>query len=191
MRLALLGSLLFICMNIAPAIAQRQTTIQLPTIRTFGVQTTVSVPDRGTTHLGGVTRGWAGSQSRGVPGLGRLPGVGRPFQQRAFGAGMAATNSSVSAQIIDLQAMDEALLSEARGQHTPPTFWQQHMGRGMAAQPNPQVAPRPLPEPPMPVRSSDATTQQLLDLGDAALEKGDYRQATAYYAAAERRAQQR
>ena len=162
-----------------------QTRVQLPTVRTFGVQTSVSVPDRGMTHLGGVTRARAGSQSLGAPLVGRLPGIGRPFQQRGFGTGLGTNQSFVRAQIIDLEAMDQAVLAEARANKVPraaaapqATALHQHLGRTQRS----AVAPKPLP-----VRSSDATTQQLLDLGDAALEAGDYERATQYYAAAEQR----
>ena len=87
--------------------------IQLPTYRTFGIGTTVLVPDRGTVELGRVTRGQIGSISRGVPVLGRIPGLGPVFRQRSMVASFGTSSASVSARILDLEAMDRAVLQEA------------------------------------------------------------------------------
>ena len=87
--------------------------IQLPTYRTFGIGTTVLVPDRGTVQLGRVTRGQIGSISRGVPVLGRIPGLGPVFSQRSMGSSFGTSSASVTARIIDLEAMDRAVLQEA------------------------------------------------------------------------------
>lgn len=81
------------------------TTVQLPTFHQFGVSTTVLVPDRGTTYLGGVNRSSrAGSQF----GLG-LSGL----RSRGYGSSISTGGIFMSATIIDHDEIDRALLAEA------------------------------------------------------------------------------
>jgi ribosomal protein L12E/L44/L45/RPP1/RPP2 len=80
------------------------TAVQLPTWSAFGVGTTVSVPDGGSTLLGGVNRASEGRNEVGVPGL---PG------NRAIGRQTSAANTRVTAKIHDLKEMDEAILAGA------------------------------------------------------------------------------
>ncbi len=87
--------------------------IQLPTFKFFSVSTTVSVPVNGGVYLGGVKRAQYGMTSRGTPGLGKIPGAGRLFGNRGFASSHSATGASVTATIIDHEAMDAALLAEA------------------------------------------------------------------------------
>lgn len=91
-----------------------RTTIQLPAFSFFSGATTVNVPDRGSVLLGSVKRSATGSVSRGVPLLGNLPVAGRAFGNRAFGTSQSASTLSANVQIHDLEAMDRALLEEAR-----------------------------------------------------------------------------
>jgi hypothetical protein len=78
-------------------------TIQLPSIHTFSVDTTVVVPDSGTGFIaGGKQARTSSSQFGGLP-AGRAIGVDRQ------GAGMAVT-----AKIHDPEAADAALLNEAQ-----------------------------------------------------------------------------
>lgn len=79
------------------------TTVQLPTFSFFTISTTVSVPDRGGAFLGGVDRSTGNIHSNGPPGL----------ANRAGASGVAGGGVSVSAQIIDVRAMDKQLLAEA------------------------------------------------------------------------------
>ena len=79
--------------------------VQLPSFQHTNVNTSVWVPDGGTTNLGGVTRASSGYNSSGTPIL--------PFQNRSYGSDVGASNVSVSANIIDLQEMDEAILGGA------------------------------------------------------------------------------
>ena len=79
-------------------------TVQLPTFHQFSVSTTVSVPDRGSTQLGGVRRSATGSNRFGTPGL---PG------NRSGGAGVQGGGATVSAQIHDFDAMDQDLRQQA------------------------------------------------------------------------------
>lgn len=75
--------------------------VQLPAVGNFGVSTTVSVPDQGTASLGGTGRSSYGATTRGAG----------PLASRASGGQNSANSASISATIIDLAAMDEALLN--------------------------------------------------------------------------------
>ncbi len=97
----------------APATAQLNTTIQLPTFGYTTVVTTVSVPDSGGVLLGGVNSYSAGRNQLGTPLVGRLPLLGLPFNNVATGSQHGATSLSVHATIHDFEAMDEALLAQA------------------------------------------------------------------------------
>lgn len=84
-----------------------QNAVQLPTLSSFRTGTTVSVPDRGTVYTGGINRGADGRSEFGTPLL--------PLRNRAMGSQRSASSVSTSVYIHDFQAMDEALLSQARG----------------------------------------------------------------------------
>ncbi len=90
-----------------------QTTIQLPSVNFFSINTVVSVPDAGVARLGGVSRSGYGSSSYGVPGLGNLPLVNRPFRNQAIGGFGSANQSSVRVQIISNREISDDLLAEA------------------------------------------------------------------------------
>lgn len=81
------------------------TTVQLPTVSQFTVQTTVSVPDGGMMNLGGISRGAEGSVSRGFG----------PLRNRAFGSSRMASGVSISTRIIDHAEIDRAILAAAAG----------------------------------------------------------------------------
>jgi hypothetical protein len=83
--------------------------VQLPTFDMFTVNTTVSVPDGGTTLLGGVNRYAAGRDSAGVPMLGKVPFVGRPFGSRGIGTSASASNVTATARIIILEEEEAKL----------------------------------------------------------------------------------
>jgi hypothetical protein len=78
--------------------------VQLPSIRNFSVSGGAIVPDGGTTSLGGV--GYATSQSNSA-------GWG-PYAIRNGSSSVGGASVAVSASIIDLQALDEAILGRAR-----------------------------------------------------------------------------
>ena len=92
--------------------AQQGQRIQLPTFKFFGVQTTVSVPDRGGAYMGGVRRSASGSSSHGVPGLG-----GPLFRNRGIGRSQSAGGVGISATIIDHAELDRAVLAEGAARH--------------------------------------------------------------------------
>ena len=81
--------------------------IQMPTFGFTTVNTTVSAPDGGTVLLGGISRASEGSTTRGVPLLGKLPGVNRLFNNRGIGRSMQASNMSVVPRIIILEEEEE------------------------------------------------------------------------------------
>lgn len=99
---------------VAPASGQ---TIQLPTTRVFSVQTSVLVPDRGSAVLGGVGRSASGGVT-GSSGWSGIPGAGRLFANRSTGTERGSAMASVSATIIDLDAMDRAILQGREADRT-------------------------------------------------------------------------
>lgn len=86
---------------VSPAAGQLPATVQLPSFSYFGVDTSVSVPDRGSISLDGVGRSSMGSTAFG-PVLGP--------RSRSFGRQMSASSTTVHATIHDFDAMDRQLL---------------------------------------------------------------------------------
>jgi hypothetical protein len=70
---------------------------------TIGIQTSVMVPDRGTALLGGYSRVSAGRTEYGVPGLGKVPYLGRGFRNVGYGRSVRTGRVGVSVRIIDLR----------------------------------------------------------------------------------------
>ena len=87
-------------------------TVQLPEYRVFGVNTTVSVPDRGSALLGGIGTARSGSVSRGVPFGSAIPGP--LFRSRGIGREVGSSTARVTAWIHDFEAMEEDLAAEYR-----------------------------------------------------------------------------
>jgi hypothetical protein len=85
------------------AAGQQEVTVQLPTFNMTTVRTTVTVPDGGTGLLGGIGRASEGSVSRGVPLLGKVPGVGRLFNNRGIGRDLGLSQMTVSPRVIILE----------------------------------------------------------------------------------------
>jgi len=86
---------------------------QQPVIRTFGVNTVVSVPDGGTMSLGGIHRSAEGRVSAGVPLLGNSPYVGPLFRNQAISRQSSAGQATVSVHIISLKELEQQVLQEA------------------------------------------------------------------------------
>jgi hypothetical protein len=96
------------CLAQAPAAFAQHITVQQPSLETFGVATTVSVPDRGRTSLGGVSRARA---SRSTYGFG-------PFRTN-MGLSSQTSGAGVGVRIHDLDEMDRQVLNAAdRGRRT-------------------------------------------------------------------------
>jgi hypothetical protein len=98
-------TLVSVVLTTIPAAAQNA--VQLPTLSSFRTNTTVSVPDRGSVYTGGINRAADGRSEFGAPLL--------PFRNRSIGSERSASSVWTSVYIHDFQAMDEALLSQARG----------------------------------------------------------------------------
>ena len=187
---------LLIALGLAAAVQGQA--VQQPVFQAFTTNTTVTVPDQGSALLGGVDRAQQGSVSRGVPILGKLPGVGRLFNNRAIGQDFSSSRNHVRAQIIDLNEMDRALLNQvpsaaASGvpitqNRTPASrqnrrqraadFLVNNLGRHSAAPQDRNIA--------RPARRGDTPAHKLLALGDQAMDDGQLDLATRYYRAAER-----
>lgn len=130
--------LVFFGLGIGVASAQQSTTVQLPTYSFFTTNSTVSVPDRGSAYLGGVSRAASG---RNEFGSGLLP-----FRNRSFGTERSASNASVSVYIHDFEAMDEYLLSRpTSGRSLEPLVAGQQPATGRFAAPARDVPRRPRP----------------------------------------------
>jgi len=128
--------LVFFGLGAGAAFAQQATTVQLPTYSFFTTNTTVSVPDRGSVYLGGVSRAASGRNEFGCPLL--------PFRNRSFGTERSASNASVSVYIHDFEAMDEYLLSQpTSGRSLEPLAAGRQAGTGSFSTPTRDVARRP------------------------------------------------
>ena len=103
--------------------------LQMPTFSFTTVNTTVSVPDGGTASLGGVSRLSEGRTTRGVPILGKVPGLNRLFKNTGIGRSVSDLNMTVTPRIIILEEEEERqvgrVLAERRalaGPPVPPPF---------------------------------------------------------------------
>jgi hypothetical protein len=108
--------------------------VQLPTYSFFSVNTTVTVPDRGSAALGGVNRAAEGRNEFGTP---LLPF--RPFRNVGIGRETSASGMWVTATIHDFDAMDRYLLS-APSQST--VSWPPPLGRSQVAASGHALLPR-------------------------------------------------
>ena len=93
-----------------PEIAQAQffQVVQLPTIRTFRVNTAVSVPDGGTISLGGVT-------SNGQQSIRRGSGLPGPlFNNRGISRNTNSSKATASAEVIVMSEYEQAVLAEVK-----------------------------------------------------------------------------
>ena len=104
--IGLIGALTFAGLT-GPTWAQN--TIQQPVFSFNTVTTTVTAPDGGTIGLGGVKRASSGRTERGVPILGKMPYLGRLFNNRGIGQDYSHSYQSVTPRIIILEEEDEKL----------------------------------------------------------------------------------
>ncbi len=90
-------------MALACGVLQAQpVTVQQPVVGRFSASTTVSVPDRGSMHLGSVNSARSGRVTTG------------PFRNgSSFGQELTGSSLSVGVRIHDLREMDEAILAGA------------------------------------------------------------------------------
>lgn len=85
------------------------TTVQLPTLATTTVTTTVSVPDGGTVLLGGIKRLREGRTERGLPLLSKIPYVSRLFTNVGIGRDAQSLMMMVTPRIIIQEEEEEKL----------------------------------------------------------------------------------
>ena len=105
--ISLAVGMMILLTQIRPTAARGQAVLQQPVIGQFGVQTTVSVPDRGAAYLGGLQRAGATRTSFGPWRPGTSTGLFRDSQ---------SITSHVT--IHDFQTMDRLLLDQARPRAT-------------------------------------------------------------------------
>lgn len=106
-----IGSL-FACCLLTPGTVSAQA-IQLPTVGFFQISTTVSAPDAGRSHLGGISGYGGGLNSRGVPGMSHLPLANRAFRNQAIGNNAFNRNAGVTVRIISLREQEAEVMAEA------------------------------------------------------------------------------
>ena len=112
------------------SILQAQITVQQPVVRTTGVATTVSVPDRGSILLGGVSSAESSRSSFGPLRMGTSRGYG-----------LSGGSISASVYIIDLQAMDEAILNSVPDSSAPFVIRPRSVGADRDAAPRTEAPP--------------------------------------------------
>jgi hypothetical protein len=113
----------FLALAMPPAVARgQQVVVQQPQFEQFGASSTVLVPDRGATGLGG---NGAAAASRGTSGP--IPGGTSRL------GGMAASRVETRAWVHDFEAMDRAIL----GAELP----ESSVSRRSPARPGPSVRP--------------------------------------------------
>lgn len=100
------------CILTTRQVQAQATTVQLPTFNFFTVTTSVSVPDRGGTSLGGINRSSDGRNEFGAPLS--------PLGNRAIGSERQALNMSVHVTIHNLDEMDQDILARAQYVNTVP-----------------------------------------------------------------------
>lgn len=88
------------------------TTVQLPSLASVSVSTTVSVPDGGTILLGGVKRLREGRNERGVPIMSKIPYINRLFRNVGIGRETSSLMLMVTPRIIIPEEEESELLGE-------------------------------------------------------------------------------
>jgi general secretion pathway protein D len=88
-------------------------TVQLPTLGTTSVQTTVTVPDGGTILLGGIKRLREGRTERGVPFMNKIPYVSRLFKNVGIGRETSSLMMTVTPRIIIPEEEEERALGQS------------------------------------------------------------------------------
>jgi hypothetical protein len=77
--------------------------LPVPTLSTINLQTTVSVPDGGSVSLGGYSELSEGRSEFGVPGLSKVPYLGRGFRNVGSGRTAIYRRVRVAVRVIDLR----------------------------------------------------------------------------------------
>lgn len=151
--------------------AEAQVTVQQPVFEVFGTTTTVSVPDRGSAHLGSISRGAASRKSFG------------PFRSGTnTGVDHSHSTSSVSVYIHDFAAMDAYLLNQG-GPSAPSVSGRSGHAYRQLSRPRSQMRAS-LPPDPADVRRAAAPVNKAdkyLKLGEAAEKRNSLSVARLHY----------
>lgn len=102
-----MSRLLWVVVLLLLTATARGQVVQLPSMHTFSMSTSVLVPDSGRAYLAGINRSSHWMKSRG-------PGWGPLGRSAGRGGGMVATGGTITATIIDNSELDELVLEEAR-----------------------------------------------------------------------------
>lgn len=94
--------------------------VQMPGMGSFNISTSVAVPDRGTTAIGGVGSGSYGATNAGTA--------------RSFGGAIGNSSANISTTVIDLDELDRMIRSQASSKATDPKL-QQFDPRGFSRVP--------------------------------------------------------
>jgi Flp pilus assembly secretin CpaC len=76
--------------------------VYVPTTTQIGLQTTVTVPDRGQVLVGSYSRAAEARSEYGAPVLGKIPYLGRGFRNVGYGREMKTVQVIAGVRIIDL-----------------------------------------------------------------------------------------
>lgn len=117
------ATLLLVVLAARGALAQN-IAVQQPVLQDFSVDTTVTVPDRGTALLGSVS---SGAASRTTYGFGPLRSGG------SYGRVLSNSSVTTSVYIHDLRAMDEALLATPGPSAPTVSRWEAALAQRQAA----------------------------------------------------------
>ncbi|MCA9076980.1 MAG: hypothetical protein KDA93_18280 [Planctomycetaceae bacterium] len=98
---------ILICLVGAAPVSAQTVTVQHPVVQQFNVNTAVSVPDRGSTFLGGVSSARSHAVRRGFPA-----------SSSNFSRSVDYSGTRAHVYIHDLEVMDQAILTAARAQET-------------------------------------------------------------------------
>ena len=126
---ALVGMGVVSCVTVAE-VQQGATVVQLPTLRYFAVDTTVSVPTGGAAMLGGTARGARGGVRRGVPWA-------VPVGPRQMGIGRSVGSTSVHVTAYGRQDLDSRWHPRSTTRAAdlfPETLWIRGSGQGRDAE---------------------------------------------------------
>lgn len=163
------------------------TTVQLPTMSVFSLQTTVWAPDRGGALLGGNS---AASDLRRVVGP-------WPAAIRDTSSTRAARAASVHVTIVDHAAIDQALLAQAARQSSTPSpaacdiaaqaqWLTRHFGRAEASGDGPQSVAEARAAHAQEEQTRDRQAAEYLAAGQRALAVGNLGAARVYFQMASR-----
>ena len=173
-----------LCLFVLLAGNSHSQVVQLPSVHNFSYSGGAWVPDAGSASLAGNTYARSGSVSNGWG----------PYRTRASGSSFGTSNSSVAVQIIDLRALDDAILSSTVANPNPQVRTATTTGRSLVGGSAPTgIAPKGDPgkwqrvlaggQPTIPVHTSlaEADIRFYLKMGEQAEAANRIMAARVYY----------